>query len=115
MDNKRTIDSILLGMKEWVEDKQQVSPQQWVTAAEYLNVLIGDEHNKLYHNQQSVSRMKLALLPTCKSVAEVKLRIEATDEYRDMKLQEAKIGQINEFIRIAKLQARLKSEEIKNY
>ena len=50
-----------------------------------------------------------------KSMAEATVFVEGTDLYRTMRLQEAKIDQVNEMIRIAKLQARLSNDEIKNY
>jgi hypothetical protein len=44
-----------------------------------------------------------------RNVSEVKMRVEASDVYRDMKKQEAKIGQVEEIVRIAKIQARVNS------
>jgi len=96
-----------------VESKQPISPAQFVEAASYLVILIGDEHSKLYNLEQKVSQMKLDLLPSAKSVAEVKIRIEATDTYKEMREQAAKIKQIDEMIRVAKLLGRMKGDELK--
>lgn len=113
---ERTTDSILEFLNNAVTEKQPLSPHYWVEAAKYLNVLIGDENAKLFRLKQEVSKEKIRLLEEeCKSVAEAKLRIEATDIYREAKVQEAKIEQITEYIRLAKLQARLSNDEIKNY
>ena len=107
----RSIDTIMKWLTETVTSKMPISPQQFVEAAEYLVILIGDEHAKLYILEQEVAQMKLNTLPSSKSVAEAKIRIEATDKYRDMRQQQAKIKQIEETIRIAKIQARLKMDE----
>ena len=96
-----------------VESKQQISPAQFVEASQYLVILMGDEHTKLYDLEQKVAQMKLDMLPDCKSVAEVKLRIESTDTYKQMRTQQAFIKRIEEMIRIAKLMGRMKGDEMK--
>ena len=58
--------------------------------------------------------MKVSLLKEYDKVNKVTLMVEASDEYREMKNQEARISNIEEYIRLAKLFGRLKSEELKN-
>lgn len=97
-----------------VQNKLPVSPQQYVESAAYLNILIGDEHDKLITLESDVAKMKQELLPNSKSVAEVKLKVEASDKYKEMRKQQAYIKQIEETIRISKLYARMKNEEMFN-
>jgi hypothetical protein len=109
---ERSVDTIMHWLTTTVQSKMQISPQQFVEAAQYLVILVGDEHIKLYDLEQKVAQMKLEMLPSAKSVAEVKLRIEATDTYKEMRKQQARIKQIDEMIRVAKLLGRMKNDEI---
>ena len=59
---QRTTETILAGLKNIVENKKIVSPSIWIEASEYLNVLIGDEHDKLFELQQQVAQTKLDYL-----------------------------------------------------
>ena len=108
----RTIDSILETFNEWVENKNPIDSHQWVKAAQYLNVLISDEHDKLFKLQQQVATLKCKLIEEKGiSVARAELEAETTDICLEERKQKAKIKQIEEFIRIAKLQSRLKDNE----
>ena len=97
-----------------VETKQVISPQQYVEAAAYLNILIGDEHDKLISLESDVAKMKQGLLPNSKSVAEIKLKVEASGTYKNMRKQQAYVKRIEETIKISKLYARMKNEEMYN-
>lgn len=85
----RSIESIMTWLTNQVETKQVISPQQYVEAAAYLNILIGDEHDKLISLESDVAKMKQELLPVSKSVAEVKLKVEASETYKNMRKQQA--------------------------
>lgn len=97
-----------------VQNKLPVSPQQYVESAAYLNILIGEEHDKLIDLENQVAKIRQELLPNCKSVAEVKVHVEAEEVYAQMRKQQAYIKQIEETIRISKLYARMKNEEMYN-
>lgn len=87
----------------------------FLEAAVDLNVLLGDEHEQLFELEQVVAKEKLDLLDGQSkiNVSEVKLRVEAGDNNKKMKLQKANIDRIVEFIRLAKVHARLASDEYK--
>lgn len=104
-----TSDFILSEMKRYVEEKRILSPEIWIDSAHKLAVLLGDEEIELYELQQVVAKMRLNFLETSNSVAAAKLKTEATDEYRKYKIQEARVKQIEEYIRVAKLRARISS------
>lgn len=106
---------ILDFMKENVKNKEMIDAHTWVDAAQKLNVLIGDEHDKLFDLQQKVNMEKVALIEAGKNVSTAKLMIEAGDIYKEMCKQRALIEQVEEMIRIAKLQARIKDNEFRNY
>lgn len=108
---KITCDTIINWLQKQVETKQPISPSVWVDSAEKLNILLSDEESKHFELAQKVAQMRVALLEEGKNVSEVKVRIEATDEYREMNKQKAKINRIIEHIRLAKLQSRMAVEE----
>ena len=105
MDNI-TADTILNSIKEMVASKRQLNPDIWIDAAFKLNVLIGDENDILLVRQQEVAQKRLDFLTQGDTVSAAKLKVEATDEYREMHRQKMKVAQIEEFIRISKIQAR---------
>lgn len=111
-----TTETILKAMKAWVTNKEIQSPSTWLDGALKLNILIGDEHEKLFELESQVAKEKFARLQAqnC-SVAKINVEIESLPIYKEYRLQKAKIDQINEFIKIAKKQATLKSEEMRGY
>lgn len=114
-DVKVTVDTILDFLKEAVESKAPIAPSTWIDAAMKLNVLLGDENDKLYDLQQKVALIRLGFLTSQNkvNVSEAKLRTEVTDEYKQYHKQKARIAQIEEQIRIAKVQARVRDTEFK--
>lgn len=113
MEEERSIDTILKWFSETVQAKKPIPPSAWVEAGEFLNVLIGSENDKLCELEQKVALEKIHLMEASKSVAEAKMKVEATDIYKQAKQQRNKIVQITEFIRLAKLHARIYQEELR--
>lgn len=112
---KITIDTILDQLKEWVENKIPISPGAWLESAAKMNALKQNETELLHKMQQMVAQTKLTLLKDSKSVAEAKIKVEATDAYRFMKDQEDKVDRVEEQIRISKIQARLSENQLRNF
>jgi len=110
-----TTESILSWIKEAVEQKKPIDTHTWIDACVKLNVLIGDENSKLFELQQAVSQLKVMRIESGDTVAKAEVYVRATDEYKYMKKQEAKIEQIHELIRISKIQARMSNDEFKGY
>lgn len=112
---EKSIDTILAWFKEAIQAKMPITPTQFIEASEYLNILIGNENDKLAELEQKVALARLQFMEAeeNKSVAEAKVRIEATDIYKEMKKQKNKIAQIIEFIRLGKLHARIYSDELR--
>jgi phosphoglycerate-specific signal transduction histidine kinase len=109
-----TVDVIINYIKDNVENKVPLSPSVFVDAAAKLNVLLSDEHAILYKLQREVAQEKVNLIQEEHVTGtEAKMRVEAMPLYEEMMNQKAKISRIEEFIRIAKLQARMKQEEYK--
>lgn len=110
-----TIDTILDFFRESVENKKVVDAHTYVDASAKLNILLSDEHDKLFILQQNVAQAKVLLIEGGKSVAQAKAIVEASDVYREMKVQQAKIERVEEFIKIGKIMSRLKSDEMRGY
>lgn len=110
-----SINSILGYLEDSVEKKIPLSPSIWVDAAQKVNMLLGEEHDKLYDLQQMVAKVKAECITGGDSVAKADAFVRATDGYTAMKKQEAKIKRIEEFIRISKIQARLRETEYRGY
>ena len=108
METKRTTKGIIAVLKEIVENREKLNPEAWVDGALALNLLVGDEHEKMVELQQKVAQMELEALQNSNSVAAAKLKVKSTDEYKEMRRQELLIKQVEEYIRIAKLQARIR-------
>ena len=106
---KRTSDSILTALKELVESKKVISREHWLEAAFDLN-LFRIEEAALYNSMhQKVAEKKLDIIrkQNKPNVAAADVVVEASDEYRFMKDQEAKLYSIDEFIRISKKNAEI--------
>lgn len=101
---KVSADLIISWLTGQVENRKVISKDDWLEIAFKLNVLYLPEVEKLESMRQKVAYTKLQALRVQekRNVAAADLEVEATDEFREMKIQEAKIDQIKEFIRIAK-------------
>ena len=117
MDEQITTDIILNRLEDAVAAHEIIPPHKWLDAAQALNALLGNEHDILVQLELDVNRSRLATLNEMEkpSVARADLETRATELYRDYQLQKAKIGRIEEMIRISKKQATLRSEELGNY
>lgn len=118
-ENKKVIttDTIVNTLKQSVENKLTVPPSWWIDAAQKLNVLLGDEHDKLFNLEYRVANMKVAILEEDekRNVSAADVKVKASEEYKELRKQKAKVDRIEEFIRIAKIQARLKDNELNSY
>ncbi len=103
----KTADDILKELMEAVDSgKHQFDANFYIQKATELNIKLGDEQDKLFNLQQKVAQLKLMWFEgqEKKNVSETRLRVEATEEYKEMRRQEAKCKRIEEFIRISKKQ-----------
>jgi len=109
--DKITADTILQWFKNQVAGQKIVDPELWLDAAHKLVIFLGDEEMKLYELQQEVAELKLKYYNEMEKpvVSTAEMQVKATDKYKEFKQQEARINQIEEFIRIAKLRVRTAS------
>ena len=103
---KITLDFIINILKEKVENKTaQFDSNFFIETAAKLNLLLGDEMDKLAELHQKVAQLKLMFLESQDkkiNVSEAKVRVEASNEFLEWKKQDLKCRRAEEFIRIAK-------------
>ena len=104
----RTTETILAELKTEVETGGTMNPKLWLDRALYLATFLGEEINKLADLRLKVAQRELEILNSLekKNVSEAHLRVQAELIYADMKKQEGRVSQIEELIRVAKLQSR---------
>lgn len=113
-DDLRSCDSILAWLKDQQENKRPISPHLWMEAAQALNVLISDENDTLIDLESKYAQAWIEERKLHKTSADTRMNVEASPAFSDMKKQRAKIEQIKEAIRLAKLSARIKSDELRS-
>lgn len=102
-----TADNILDSIKEIIQDGKKIPSEKWMSASFSLNTLIMDEIEKLENLRLELARLTNGYMepPEAKSAARAKVMAMATTLYKDMRMQEAKVEQIKQFIMIAKQNA----------
>jgi hypothetical protein len=107
MTDPITADTILSYLKDQVESKRMLNPKAWLESAFKLTVLSADEHEKLEDMRMLLAQRKLEILKgqEKRNVAAAELEVEASKEFRDMKIQEHKCNQIEEMVKLAKKNA----------
>ena len=111
------IDKIIDYLKKCAEDKTPIAPSDWISCALNLNSLRGELDDSYYLLEHEIAsqRANLAADSVERSVASIRLIVEAKAEFHTMRRLEAKIKQVEEFIRLAKKQSTLKDSEMRGY
>lgn len=107
----QTASDIMQVLEVWAAEKRPIDPQAYLDAASKMVLLSGDESDKLYQMEQNVARMRVELLEQGMNATNAKMRVEASDEFREARSQKALIERINDTVLLAKARARLAMEE----
>lgn len=110
-----TYDEIVGWFNEQVRVSQPISPIEWLTGAQRLNVLLGGEQNTYWDMAQEVANLRKLRIEDGDTVAKAKVYVESTDEFRNMQKQKAKIERGIELIRLSKQMSRSAGEEMRGY
>lgn len=108
-----TADSIMTALEAMSRSREPIDPNKWVEGAMKLTVLMGDEASQLYDMEQRVAQMRVEYLTGGMTATAAKMHVEASDQYKEARNQKAKIGRIEETVRLAKLRGRMASEEMR--
>jgi len=108
-----TIDAIIDHLKGLAESHEQMPPERWLDAGKSLLALLGNEQDRMYDLQQKIAAEKVRLLEADEkhNASAVKIHIEATDDYVKLQKQKARVERVIEFIRIAKIQSKMRDSE----
>ena len=103
-------------MRGYVESKVPIAPTTWLDAGIKLVALMSTETDLLIDLQHEVAELKVGLLDDNFNMSntEAKNRIEATEDYKLMRKQEAKVKRINEFVMMSKKYATIRATEYGN-
>jgi hypothetical protein len=108
---KLSVDIILESLKDRIENREDISKDKWLKIAFDLNTFRLDEEHILNGMRQEVAQLKVSKLDEIdnkgktKSIARIDIEVEASDLYRLMRNQEARVEVIKEYERIAKKSA----------
>ena len=104
-----TARTIVNALSKAFSDKRSVSKETLLDGAMKLSVLALDEIEKLVKMKQGLAQLKVDMMggQEKRNISEIEIRVEAVDEYLEMKKQEAFVKQIDEIVKVAKLSARL--------
>jgi len=114
MNDLRTCDTILAWLKEQTEHKRPISPHTWMEAAQALNTLSSDENDKLIDIESALANMRTGYIESGKSAVAARMLVESSELYKSARKQRGKMEQIKEAVRLAKLSARIKSDEMRS-
>lgn len=104
-DNKSKADIILEYLEKQLEAKKiELDTKFWLEIGVKLNICLIEENQKLADLFQKVAQLKIMFLDSQekRNVSEAKLRVEASNEFKEFKIQDLKCRQIEEFIRLSK-------------
>jgi hypothetical protein len=114
MDNINTFSSVTEWLRKLATEQEVISPDTWIRGAVKLNVLLEKEVEKLIAMEFAVANMRKDLLSQGNSAVYCRMMIEASEEYRDVQVQKAKISNANETIKLAKRYAQLSSDQLRS-
>lgn len=109
-----TINSIIEYFEGAVAERKPLSPQTWIDGAAKLNVLKGEEYDKLFLLEQACAKMEAEFLERDMTSARAKTFVKSSESWLAYKKQQARVKQIEDFILLAKKQASLTMEAMRN-
>ena len=107
-----TIDTILTWFEEQITNRSAISPARYMDGAQKINVLKQNLDEDIVDLQMQVNRTIEAYVTEGMTHAFAKAKAQATDAYGDLLKLKAKKERAEEFIRLAKVQARLQYEDM---
>lgn len=108
---ERTAETIIASFTKRVSEQEIIPPDHWMQGAIFLNVLIGEENNKMITLEQEYMKEVIKWIDLDKSNAEAEKRAKATESYTNYKRQKAFVAQCDEFIKLSKKQATISFEK----
>ncbi len=110
-----TSNDIINNLTEKIKNNDVIPPNVWLDSATRLNLLLADEQEILFTLYQTISELKMKAIESGDTVAKSNCRLNASNEFKQYQVQKGKIDRIIELIRLAKIQAKIASEERRGY
>lgn len=107
----RTASTIINSFMKRVTDRETIPPDHWMEAAQFLNVLIGQEAGKLAEAEQAYTKEALKYIEYGDTNAVAEKKAKSSPAFIEFKKQQAFVKQVEEFIRLAKKQATIAFEQ----
>lgn len=105
-----TVDFILGTIKERVENKEPISPDVWLDAAEKINALQEEVDEQTILAEMAYNERKRSYMSEDMPHNKAQVIAKCSDEYKLFRSLEAKSKRIKEFINLAKKRATLAKE-----
>lgn len=109
-----TVQSIIDYLHGMAERKEPISPQMWMDASGKINVLLQTEQDRLADMEHELAKKRANLIAEGQTSAATKILIEADPLFLEARKLKGLIDRAVETIRIAKRNATLTSELIRN-
>ncbi len=106
--------TIMDKLAEWAAEKRSIGPQVWMDAASKLNVLLQGEVEDLIDKKLTIAKVRSAYMEDGKTAAYARAQVEAMPEWAELQKQAALIDRAKEAILLAKKNATLASELMRN-
>lgn len=113
-DDLRTCDSILEWLRAQTENKNPISPHLYLEAVTALSILSSDENDNLIELEHQLAQFRADEITAGKTAAATRIIVEASPIFKEARKQRSKMKLIEEQIRLGKLRARIKSDEMRN-
>jgi len=110
MESYITFDDIMEGFRKMAANNEVVDPQRALNGAIKLNSLLMGEVERLIVLEHDVAVMKRDCLARGDTASAAKMNVEASEEYKQMRMQGARVKNAQELILIVKKNATLTSE-----
>ncbi len=114
MENLSTVDSILEWFEAMAQNRMAIDPASWIDGSQKLVALLGNEQDSLFELESVLAKRKALLMEDSEMTAsKAKIIIEGTNEYLACRKMKAKIERVFEFVRLAKIRARMAGDEMR--
>lgn len=107
-----TTTGILEWMKEQVQHKRPIAPEIWLDASLKLNLLKSDDNDLLIEKKHELAVKRASYVNEGGTSVAANIRLEADPLFMEVKKLEAHIETVKEAIRLGKIYARIKNDEL---
>ncbi len=107
---ERTFETVMADLNSLVTSRQSVSPEHWLSAAQFLNLFVEDIQGRQFDLEQKIAIKKMEAIENGDTVSKANVRIQTLPEFTEARKLKAKIERAIELCRIAKLQARMSQD-----